>query len=452
MPSSDVPLINPNAETTFAGITSPGVFVLDEPAMPNNSPGKSPFLVTAHERGFIHQCTDEVALDALLLAGPVTAYLGYDCTADSLHIGHLVGIMLLRLYQKSGHKPIALMGGGTTRIGDPSFRDEARPLLDDEQIARNMAGIRKTFAKFLSFGDGPTDAVMVNNADWLDELKYIPLLRDIGRHFSVNRMLTQDSVKLRLEREQPMSFLEFNYPILQAYDFVELSRRFNCVLQLGGSDQWGNIVAGVDLGRRVVSKTLFGLTTPLMTTASGAKMGKSLGGAVWLNAERLSPYEYWQYWRDCEDDDVGRFLRLFTELPLDEIARLERLRDSEINEAKKILATEATALCHSREAAEDAAKTAEAVFGEGEGGDALPQIAVEHDALARGLPAFELFVRAGLAASNGEARRLIKGGGARLNDAVIHSETQPVSLSDLDAAGQAKLSAGRKRHVMVRAG
>jgi tyrosyl-tRNA synthetase len=292
---------------------------------------------------------------------------------------------------------------------------------------------------------------MVNNADWLDELRYIPLLRDIGRHFSVNRMLTQDSVKLRLEREQPLTFLEFNYPILQAYDFVELSRRFNCVLQLGGSDQWGNIVAGVDLGRRVVNKTLFGLTTPLMTTSSGAKMGKSLGGAVWLNADRLSPYEYWQYWRNTEDADVGRFLKLFTELPLDEIARLEKLQDSEINEAKKVLATEATALCHSRDAAEEAARTAEAVFGDGGAAGGLPQVAIEHDALARGLPVFELFVRAGLAASNGEARRLIKGGGARLNDAVIKSETQSVSLGDLDTAGQVKLSAGRKRHVMVRA-
>jgi tyrosyl-tRNA synthetase len=413
---------------------------------------RSPFLFAAHERGFVHQCTDEAALDALLLAGPVTAYLGYDCTADSLHIGHLIGIMLLRLYQRSGHKPIALMGGGTTRIGDPSFRDEARPLLDDAQIAANMAGIRKTFAKFLQFGDGPTDAIMVNNADWLDELKYIPLLRDIGRHFSVNRMLTQDSVKLRLEREQPLTFLEFNYPILQAYDFVELSRRFGCVLQLGGSDQWGNIVAGVDLGRRVVNKTLFGLTTPLMTTSSGAKMGKSLGGAVWLNAERLSPYEYWQYWRNTEDADVGRFLRLFTELPLDEIARLETLRDGEINEAKKVLATEATALAHDRAAAEKAAATAHAVFEDGGAAGGLPQVTVAQDALARGVPVFELFVRAGLAASNGEARRLIKGGGARLNDAVIASETQPVSLADLDAAGQLKLSAGRKRHILVRAG
>jgi tyrosyl-tRNA synthetase len=421
--------------------------VLDEPAMS----ARSSFFVAAHERGFIHQCTDEAALDALLVAGPVTAYLGYDCTADSLHVGHLIGIMLLRLYKKSGHKPIALMGGGTTRIGDPSFRDEARPLLDDAQIARNMAGIRQTFAKFITFGDGPTDAIMVNNADWLDELKYIPLLRDIGRHFSVNRMLTQDSVKLRLDREQPLTFLEFNYPILQAYDFVELNRRFGCVLQLGGSDQWGNIVAGVELGRRVLNKALFGLTTPLMTTASGAKMGKSLGGAVWLNADRLSPYEYWQYWRNTEDADVGRFLKLFTELPLDEIARLEALRDSEINEAKKILATEITALCHGRGAAEDAAKTAETVFGDGGAADGLPQIAVEHDTLAHGLPVFELFVRAGLAASNSEARRLIKSGGARLNDAVIRSETQPVSLGDLEPAGQLKLSAGRKRHVLVRA-
>jgi tyrosyl-tRNA synthetase len=415
------------------------------------STARSPFLVAAQKRGFIHQCTDLDALDARLSAAPVTAYLGYDCTAGSLHIGNLMGIMLLRLYQRSGHKPIVLIGGGTTRIGDPSGKDEARQLLSEEAIAANMAGIRQTFAKFLAFGDGPTDAVMVNNADWLDELRYIPLLRDIGQHFSVNRMLTQDSVKLRLEREQPLSFLEFNYPILQAYDFVELSRRYDCALQLGGSDQWGNIVAGVELGRRVAGKTLFGLTTPLIATASGVKMGKSVGGAVWLNKERLSPYEYWQYWRNTEDEDVGRFLRLFTELPLDETARLEKLRDSEINEAKKVLATEATALCHGRPAAEEAAATAQAVFGEGTSGSGLPQVAVERDALLHGLPAFELFVRAGLATSNSEARRLIKGGGARLNDAVIASETQPVSLTDLDPAGHLKLSAGRKRHVLVRA-
>jgi tyrosyl-tRNA synthetase len=441
MPSSEVPLISPSAKIGF---------VLDDAAMAR---AHSPFLAAARERGYVHQCTDAAALGRRLAGGqPVAAYIGYDCTADSLHIGSLLGIMLLRLYQRSGHKPIVLMGGGTTRIGDPSGKDEARPLLSDAEIARNMGGIRSVFAKFLKFGDGPADAVMVNNADWLDELRYIPLLRDIGRHFSVNRMLTQDSVKLRLEREQPLTFLEFNYTILQAYDFVELARRYDCALQMGGSDQWGNIVAGVELGRRVAGKSLFGLTTPLLATSSGVKMGKSVGGAVWLNAERLSPYEYWQYWRDCEDADIGRFLRLFTELPLDEIARLEKLRDGEINEAKKMLATEATALCHGRAAAEEAAKTADAVFGDGGSAEGLPQIAVAQDALAHGLPAFELFVRAGLAASNGEARRLIKGGGARLNDAVIASETQPVSVSDLDAAGQLKLSAGRKRHVLVRLG
>jgi tyrosyl-tRNA synthetase len=413
---------------------------------------RSAFLAAAAERGFIHQCTDAAALDARLAAGRLTAYVGYDCTADSLHIGNLMSIMLLRLFQQTGNKPIVLMGGGTTRIGDPSGKDESRQLLDDATIAGNMAGIRKVFSNFLTFGDGPGDAVMVNNADWLDELHYIPLLRDIGRHFSVNRMLTQDSVKLRLEREQPLSFLEFNYIVLQAYDFVELGRRMGCELQMGGSDQWGNIVAGVELGRRSDQRTLYGLTTPLVTTASGAKMGKTAQGAVWLNAERLSPYDYWQFWRDTEDADAGRFLRLFTELPLNEIARLERLAGAEINEAKKILATEATALAHGRTAAEAAAETAATVFEAGGAGDALPQIAVPREALERGLPAFELFVRAGLAASNGEARRLIKGGGARLNDAVVTAEMQPVSLADFDPHGQIKLSAGRKRHALVRPG
>jgi len=420
---------------------------------------RSAFLSTAIERGYVHQCTDLEALDARLADGAVTAYIGYDCTADSLHIGSLLGIMLLRLFQRTGHKPIVLMGGGTTRIGDPSGKDESRPLLSDDEIARNMAGIRKVFAQYLHFGDGASDAVMVNNADWLDELRYIPLLRDIGRHFSVNRMLTQDSVKLRLDRDQPMTFLEFNYPILQAYDFVELARRFGCDLQMGGSDQWGNIVAGVELGRRIDRRALFGLTTPLMETASGAKMGKSVGGAVWLNAERLKPYEYWQYWRNSEDADVGRFLRLYTELPIPEIARLELLADAEINQAKKVLATEATALCHGRVAAEAAAETARSVFeaggptGQARGltahGGELPQVALPRDVLARGVPAFELFVRAGLAASNGEARRLIKGGGARLNDAVVTGEMQPVSLADLDAQGRIKLSAGKKRHALV---
>ena len=432
----------------------------------------------------MHQCTDLETLDEQLRDGRVIGYIGYDCTADSLHVGSLVGIMLLRLFQRCGHKPIVLMGGGTTRIGDPSGKDEARRLLDDGEIARNMAGIRTIFAKFIEFGDGPSDAIMVNNADWLDELRYIPLLRDIGRHFSVNRMLTQDSARLRLERDRPLSFLEFNYPILQAYDFVELARRFGCKLQIGGSDQWGNIVGGVELGRRTDGRALFGLTTPLIETASGAKMGKSVSGAVWLNAEKLSAYEYWQFWRNTEDADVGRFLRLFTELPIDEIAPLERLEGSEINEAKKVLATEATALCHGREAAEAAAARARAFF---EGGapqfqdvtsqikkphyavagalsgpseswlspgpqteSIMPETHVPRDLLARGIPAFELFSRAGLAASNSEARRLIRGGGARINDTRVEDETRTVSLADLDSLGMIKLSAGRKRHALMR--
>jgi tyrosyl-tRNA synthetase len=409
----------------------------------------SAFLATARDRGFIHQCTDPDALDTRLAAGIVTAYVGYDCTADSLHIGHLMSIMLLRLFQRSGHRPIVLMGGGTTRIGDPSGKDAARPLLDDAEIACNMAGIRRVFAKFIAFGDGPSDALMVNNADWLDALRYIPMLRDVGRHFSVNRMLTQDSVRLRLERDQPLSFLEFNYMILQAYDFVELARRFGCVLQIGGSDQWGNIVGGVELGRRSDGLHLFGLTTPLITTASGDKMGKTAGGAVWLNAERLSPYEYWQFWRNTEDADVGRFLRLFTELPLDEIARIEA---DDINEAKKILATEATALCHGRATAEAARATAQAVFEEGGSGAALPQIAVPREVLAGGVAVFELLRHAGLATSNGEARRLIRGGGARVNDVVVADEGRIVALADLGRDGVLKLSAGRKRHVLIRPG
>ena len=421
--------------------------MLDDTAM---STPRSSFLAAAIERGFVHQCTDFETLDERLRNGGVTGYIGYDCTADSLHVGSLVGIMLLRLFQSCGHKPIVLMGGGTTRIGDPSGKDEVRRLLDDTEIARNMAGIRTVFAKFIEFGDGPSDALMVNNADWLDELRYIPLLRDIGRHFSVNRMLTQDSVRLRLERDQPLSFLEFNYPILQAFDFVELARRFGCELQIGGSDQWGNIVGGVELGRRTDGRALFGLTTPLIATASGVKMGKSVGGAVWLNAEKLSPYEYWQFWRNTEDDDVGRFLRLFTELPLAEITQLERLEANEVNEAKKILATETTALCHGREAASAAAATAHAVFAGGGSGSELPQTVVPRDLLAHGIPAFELFTRAGLATSNGEARRLIRGGGARINDAVVESETRPVSLADLGTLGMIKLSAGRKRHALVR--
>ncbi|HZU91231.1 MAG TPA: tyrosine--tRNA ligase [Stellaceae bacterium] len=411
---------------------------------------RSEFLAAAAARGFIHQCTDPDGLDARLAAGRLVGYVGYDCTADSLHVGSLVSIMLLRLFQRCGHQPIVLMGGGTTKIGDPSGKDSARPLLDDAEIARNKEGIRRVFAKFLAFGEGPTDALMVDNDDWLDALRLIPFLRDVGRHFSVNRMLTQDSVRLRLDRDQPLSFLEFNYMILQAYDFLELARRRDCVLQIGGSDQWGNIVAGVELARRADGRALYGLTTPLLATASGAKMGKTAAGAVWLNAERLSPYEYWQFWRNTEDADVGRFLRLFTELPLAEIARLERLADSEINEAKKILASEATALCHGREAAAAAAETAREVFETGGSGAELPQVTLPRAALARGVPAFELFVRAGLAASNSEARRLVRGGGARLNDAVLADETRPVSLADLGPEGTLKVSAGRKRHALVR--
>jgi tyrosyl-tRNA synthetase len=421
--------------------------MLDDGAM---STPRSPFLAAAIERGFVHQCTDLDALDARLNEGRISAYVGYDCTADSLHVGSLVSIMLLRLWQQSGHQPIVLLGGGTTRIGDPSFRDTARPLLSDAEIARNMTGIRKVFTKFISFGDGPADAVVVNNADWLDELRYIPLLRDVGRHFSVNRMLTQDSIQLRLEREQPLSFLEFNYPILQAYDFVELGRRFDCEVQIGGSDQWGNIVGGVELGRRMDGRSLYGLTTPLLTTASGEKMGKTARGAVWLNAERCSPYQYWQFWRNTEDADVGRFLRLFTELPIAETARLEALAGGEVNEAKKILATEATALCHTREAALAAAATARLVFEEGGRGEDLPHTELPRDVFEHGISVFELFNRAGLTASNGEARRLIRGGGARINDAVVGDETRIVRLADLGPDEVLKLSAGRKRHALVR--
>ncbi|MGE0717177.1 MAG: tyrosine--tRNA ligase [Alphaproteobacteria bacterium] len=410
----------------------------------------SDFLAALTDRGFIHQCTDMAALDERCRSGIVVAYIGFDCTADSLHVGSLVPIMLLRWLQRTGHKPIVLMGGGTTKVGDPSGRDESRRLLSDEDIERNKAGIRRIFAKYLTFGDGPTDAIMADNAEWLDRLAYIPFLRDYGRHFSVNRMLSMDSVKLRLEREQPLSFLEFNYMVLQAYDFVELARRYGCSLQMGGSDQWGNIVNGVELGRRADDRELFGLTNPLITLASGAKMGKTAAGAVWLNAERLSPYDFWQFWRNTDDADVGRFLRLFTELPLDEIIRLEAAQGAGINEAKKVLATEATALCHGREAAEEAAETARRTFEEGEAAEGLPVIDVPRAELEKGIAAFELLRRAGLAPSNGEARRLIKGGGGRLNDAAIADEQRPVTLADLDAAGRIKLSAGRKRHALVR--
>ncbi|TWT09720.1 tyrosine--tRNA ligase [Reyranella sp. CPCC 100927] len=412
---------------------------------------KSDFMRIVHERGMVHQCSDAERLDAELASGTRVAYIGFDCTADSLHVGHLLQIMLLRWWQKTGHKPIALMGGGTTKVGDPSGRDETRQLLTTEQIAANMASIKGTFTNYLTFGDGPTDAVMANNADWLDTLLYIPLLRDVGRHFSVNRMLTMDSVKLRLERDQPLTFLEFNYMILQSYDFVELWKRHRCIVQMGGSDQWGNIVMGADLGRRMHSADLFALTSPLLATSSGAKMGKTAAGAVWLNGNRLSPYDFWQYWRNTEDADVGRFLRLFTELPLDEVARLETLGGAEINDAKKILATAVTSLCHGTAAAQQAAETARQTFEQGALAADLPTVEIPRARLQDGVPAFELFAEAGLADSKGEARRLIKGGGARVNDVAVKTDVQVVSLADAGADGRVKLSAGRKRHVLIKA-
>jgi len=412
---------------------------------------RSDFLREITGRGFLHQCTDLAGLDARAETGPIAAYIGFDCTADSLHVGSLVPIMMLRWLQKTGHKPIVLMGGGTTKIGDPSGKDESRQLLSEDQIQANMAGIRRIFDRYLVFGDGPADAIMIDNADWLDRLNYVDFLREYGRHFSVNQMLAFDSVKLRLEREQHLSFLEFNYMVLQSYDFLEISRRHDCVLQMGGSDQWGNIVSGVDLGRRLDRKSLFGLTTPLITTASGAKMGKTAQGAVWLNEARLSAYDYWQYWRNTEDADVGRFLRLFTELPETEIARLEALEGVEINEAKKQLANEVTKLCHGAAAAEAAAETARRTFEDGALGQDLPTIEVPRDRLAQGIPAYELLRESGLTASNGEARRLIKGGGARINDAAIDNDSRAVELGDLNEDGLIKLSAGKKRHALVRA-
>ncbi|PPR09491.1 MAG: Tyrosine--tRNA ligase [Alphaproteobacteria bacterium MarineAlpha11_Bin1] len=412
---------------------------------------KSDFLRNVTERGFVHQCTDIVALDETLDEGqPKTCYIGFDCTADSLHVGSLLPIMLLRWFQKSGHKPIVLMGGGTTKVGDPSGKDEARQLITDEAIASNKRSIQGIFEKFLKFGEDSTDAIIVDNADWLDRLAYIPFLRDYGQHFSVNRMLSFESVKLRLSRKQPMSFLEFNYMILQAYDFMELNRRYGCILQMGGSDQWGNIVNGVELARRVDKAQTFGLTSPLITNDSGTKMGKTVDGAVWLNSDRVSPYEYWQFWRNTADADVGNFLRLFTDLPLDEIQKLETLRDMEINEAKKILATETTAMCHGRSAAEKVAFTAAETFEHGQTAKGLPTVNISAIELADGIAAFSMFARAGLVKTNGEARRLIRGGGARLNDVKIVDENSIVSAADADGDGVIKLSAGKKRHVLIR--
>lgn len=410
---------------------------------------KSDFLTVLMARGFVHQCSDFSGLDEKALAGELAAYIGFDCTAASLHVGSLLPIMMLAWLQRCGGRPLPLMGGGTTRVGDPSGKDESRKLLTVEQIDANKASIRKVFERFLTFGDGPTDARMLDNADWLAGLNYIEFLRDVGRHFSVNRMLTMDSVKLRLEREHELSFIEFNYMCLQAYDFVEINRRHGALLQMGGSDQWGNIVTGLDLGRRMGTPQLYALTSPLMTTSSGAKMGKTAAGAVWLNADMLSPYDYWQYWRNSEDADVGRFLKLFTFLPLDEIARLAALQGAEINEAKKTLATEATALIHGREAAEQAAETARATFEEGALALSLPKIALEADEIVAGFGVLSAFVKSGLVASTGEARRQVKGGGLRVNDLVVTDERALLGEKDFEKDGVVKLSLGKKKHVLL---
>jgi tyrosyl-tRNA synthetase len=409
---------------------------------------KSEFLRVLSERGFVHQISDPEGLDRAFAKGPVTAYIGFDATAPSLHAGSLIQIMMLHWMQETGHRPIALMGGGTTMIGDPSFKDEARKLLTVDDIDQNLAGIRRVFSKFLDFDGGR--AIMANNADWLRHLNYVEFLRDVGRHFSVNKMLSFDSVKLRLDREQSLSFLEFNYMILQAYDFVELHRRYDCILQMGGSDQWGNIVNGIDLGRRLEDAQFYALTTPLLTTSSGGKMGKTAAGAVWLEAELLSPWDYWQYWRNTEDADVGRFLRLYTKLPMAEIARLAALGGAEINEAKKILATEVTALVHGRATAEAAAETARRTFEEGSLAADLPTVEVPRAELEAGLGVLAVFVRAGLAASNGEARRLVQGGGVRVNDVVVSDDRAKLGLSDLTGEGVIKLSSGKKKHVLVK--
>ena len=414
---------------------------------------RSDFLQVLHERGYVHQCSDVAALDAKAQAGGVVAYVGYDCTAPSLHVGHLLSIMMLQWLQETGGKPITLMGGGTTRVGDPSGRDESRKLLTIEQIEANKDAIKGVFSRFLRFGEGRTDALMADNAEWLAPLNYIEFLRDVGRHFSVNRMLSMESVKIRLEREHELSFIEFNYMILQAYDFSELARRYDCNLQMGGSDQWGNIVNGIDLGRRMGTPQLYALTCPLLTTASGAKMGKTAAGAVWLNPDLLSPYDYWQFWRNTEDADVGRFLRLFTTLPMSEVGRLEALGGAEVNEAKKVLATEATALLHGREAAEAAAETARKTFEQGTLAESLPTVEVPAAVLDAGLGVLTAFgpEYARLVPSTSEARRQVKGGGLRVNDAAVTDERAVLRGSDLTAEGVIKLSFGKKRHVLLRA-
>jgi tyrosyl-tRNA synthetase len=411
---------------------------------------KSDFLRTLSERGFIHQTSDDAGLDDLFRKETVSAYIGFDPTASSLHAGGLIQIMMLYWMQKTGHRPVPLMGGGTGMVGDPSFKDEARKLMTPEMIQSNIDGIKQVFSNYLTFGDGPRDALMVNNAEWLLPLNYLEFLRDVGQHFSVNRMLSFDSVKQRLDREQSLSFLEFNYMILQAYDFVELNKRYGLRLQMGGSDQWGNIVNGIDLGHRLGTPQLYALTSPLLTTSSGAKMGKSMNGAVWLNADMLSPYDFWQYWRNTEDADVERFLKLYTAMPLDEIARLAALGGSEINDAKKVLATEVTAMLHGRAAAEQSAETARKTFEEGALADTLPTVEVPGDELKAGIGLLSLVVRAGLAASNGEARRHVQGGAVRINDQSVSDERRAVTTADLTPEGVVKLSLGKKKHILVR--
>ena len=412
------------------------------------TPPKSEFLKTLISRGYMHQATNLDGLDRLAEQQPISAYIGFDCTANSLHVGSLIQIMMLRLLQRTGHKPIVLMGGGTTKVGDPSGKDEARPLLSDQDIEQNKQGIKKIFEKYLTFGDGPTDALMVDNAEWLDQLAYIRFLRDFGSHFSINRMMGMESVKLRLEREQNLSFLEFNYAILQAYDFLELRRRYGCSLQMGGSDQWGNIVSGVDLTRRVDQQEIFGLTSPLITTASGAKMGKTAAGAIWLNEDRLPVFDFWQFWRNTEDQDVGRFLRLFTELPESKITKLETLEGAEINQAKIILANEVTSLCHGANAARQAEQTARQSFSQGVIAEGLPTLDIDKADMAS-LSVIDAFVQSGLAASKGEVRRLIRGGGARLNNQAISDEDRLLLADDFDTDGRAQIAAGKKRRAIL---
>ena len=412
------------------------------------TPPKSEFLKTLISRGYMHQATNLDGLDRLAEQQPISAYIGFDCTANSLHVGSLIQIMMLRLLQRTGHKPIVLMGGGTTKVGDPSGKDEARPLLSDQDIEQNKQGIKKIFEKYLTFGDGPTDALMVDNAEWLDQLAYIRFLRDFGSHFSINRMMGMESVKLRLEREQNLSFLEFNYAILQAYDFLELRRRYGCSLQMGGSDQWGNIVSGVDLTRRVDQQEIFGLTSPLITTASGAKMGKTAAGAIWLNKDRLPVFDFWQFWRNTEDQDVGRFLRLFTELPESEITKLEALEGAEINQAKIILANEVTSLCHGADAARQAEQTARQSFSQGVIAEGLPTLDIDKAEMPS-LSVIDAFVQSGLAASKGEVRRLIRGGGARLNNQAISDEDRLLLADDFDTDGRAQIAAGKKRRAIL---